>query len=289
MQAFFDMEFQMLITTTIIESGLDIPNVNTIIIERADRFGLSQLYQLRGRVGRSTRKAFAYLMYPRGTLIPEPAQKRLSVINDHAELGAGFSIAMKDMELRGTGNILGSQQHGEMLTVGFEMYVKLLDEAIRELKGADEILDVEPVLEMSYRGYIPDEFIESERLRIELYKNLAGVRSIGGLVELEEEILDRFGSPPHPLRELLLVVRLRVLCMAVGIKHLKEKPNELQLTFEKSRVDIISLIQKVNQNRKIFSISPRDYNTLHVYRSFSNSTDKYRFLKELFDYDDGSG
>ncbi len=289
MQAFFNMEFHVLVTTTIIESGLDIPNVNTIIIERADRFGLSQLYQLRGRVGRSKRKAYAYLLYPVGRVVSERAAKRLAVINDHTELGSGFSIALKDLEIRGAGNILGSQQHGEMLTVGFEMYVKLLDEAIRELKGEVEEAEIEPVLDLSYKAFIPKQYIESEKLRIEIYKRLAAVKSGKEFEELRSEMKDRFGKIPALVEELMNVVLLRILCRDVGIRYLRERENELQLTFEQSRVDIIGLIQKISRNRKIFSISPKDYNTLHIYRVFQNNDERYEFLKELFEYENVSG
>ncbi|MCK4803041.1 MAG: transcription-repair coupling factor [Spirochaetes bacterium] len=289
MKAFFDMEFHTLLTTTIIESGLDIPNVNTIIIERADRFGLSQLYQLRGRVGRSKRKAYAYLLYPVGKVITEQAQKRLSVINDHTELGSGYSIALKDLEIRGAGNILGREQHGDMLTVGFEMYVKLLDEAIRELQHGQPVeVEIDPVLEIKYRGFIPGTYVESEKLRIEIYKRLAGVKREEELDEFKVELLDRFGAIPRQLQELFTVVRLRVLCRNVGIKCLREKENELQLIFEKSRVDIIKLVQKVNKNKRLFSISPKNYNTLYVYRMFQDNTAKLEFLKDFFDYEENT-
>ncbi|MGQ9616313.1 MAG: transcription-repair coupling factor [Spirochaetota bacterium] len=284
MKDFFDQQFQVLVTTTIIESGLDIPNVNTIVIERADRFGLSQLYQLRGRVGRSKRKAYAYLFYPPGRIITEKAEKRLSVINDHTELGAGFSIALKDLELRGAGNILGREQHGDMLAVGFEMYVKLLDEAIRELTGVEEEVEIEPVLDLRFRGYIPQSYVESEKLRIEIYKRLASIRKVDELLDLREEMIDRFGSIPGVCEELLRVVKLRIMCRDVGIKYIRELENELQITFEKSKVDIISLIQKIHQNRKHLSISPRDPNTLHVYRNLQTIEEKYEFLRRLFDY-----
>ena len=289
MKAFFDMEFHTLLTTTIIESGLDIPNVNTIIIERADRFGLSQLYQLRGRVGRSKRKAYAYLLYPVGKVITEQARKRLSVINDHTELGSGYSIALKDLEIRGAGNILGREQHGDMLTVGFEMYVKLLDEAIRELQHGQPVeVEIDPVLDIKYRGFIPGTYVESEKLRIEIYKRLAGMKREEELDEFKVELLDRFGAIPRQLQELFTVVRLRVLCRNVGIKCLREKENELQLIFEKSRVDIIKLVQKVNKNKRLFSISPKDYNTLYVYRVFQDNTAKLEFLKDFFDYEENT-
>jgi transcription-repair coupling factor (superfamily II helicase) len=289
MKAFYDMEFQVLVTTTIIESGLDIPNVNTIIIERADRFGLAQLYQLRGRVGRSKRKAYAYLFFPYSKPITEQAQKRLAVINDHTELGAGYSIAMKDLEIRGAGNILGREQHGDMLAVGYEMYVKLFDEAINELQQGEAYRkDIEPVLDLKYRGYIPKHYMESENLRMEIYKRLAELRTENELDSLKDEIKDRFGHPPSELLELFSIVRLRILCKEVGIRSLREKDNELELGFEQSRVDIISLLQKVNANRRVFSISPADHNTLHVYRVFEDNIQKLEFLKDLFDADKSS-
>jgi transcription-repair coupling factor (superfamily II helicase) len=285
MQGFFNQEFQVLVTTTIIESGLDIPNVNTIIIERADRFGLSQLYQLRGRVGRSKRKAYAYLLHPSGMVITEQAQKRLTVINDHTELGSGYSIALKDLEIRGAGNLLGREQHGDMLAVGFEMYVKLLDEAIRELQGTDQAMDIDPVLDLRYRGFIPTSYIDSEKLRVEMYKRLSAVQDDAELDDLREEMHDRFGAIPDELNELFVIVRLRTLCRNTGIRLFREKENELQLVFEKSRVDIIGLLQKVHENRRIFSISPRDHNTLHIYRVFKDNAEKFDFMKELFEHD----
>ncbi len=290
MNDFFNMQFQVLVTTTIIESGLDIPNVNTIIIERADRFGLSQLYQLRGRVGRSKRKAYAYLLYPTGRLLTEQAEKRLSVINDHTALGSGFTIALKDLEIRGAGNILGREQHGEMLTVGFEMYVKLLDEAIYELQHGKPPEPVfNPIIDVRFKGFIPRSYVESETLRIEIYKRLAALESEDDLGELHEELRDRFGLIPEELLELLTIVQLRILCKQVGIRIIREKENELQITFEKSTVDILRLIAKINKNRRIFSISPREKDLLHVYRVFRDNKEKYEFLKDLFDYEKTTG
>jgi transcription-repair coupling factor (superfamily II helicase) len=289
MKAFYDQEFQVLVTTTIIESGLDIPNVNTIVMERADRFGLSQLYQLRGRVGRGKRKAYAYLFYPLGKQVTEQAQKRLAVINDHTELGAGFQIAMKDLAIRGAGNILGREQHGEMLAVGYELYLKLLDEAINELRYGEEYREeIEPVLDLRYRGYIPKHYLESENLRVEIYKRLAGVKTDEELKELKDEVTDRFGTIPDELSSLFEVVSLRILCKEVGIKSVHEKENELDLVFEQSRIDILSLLKKINENRKIFSISPKDYSTLHIYRVFGSNMEKLDFLKELFSYETGT-
>jgi transcription-repair coupling factor (superfamily II helicase) len=175
-----------------------------------------------------------------------------------------------------------------MLAVGFEMYVKLLDEAVRELRGTGAEVEIDPLLDLRYRGFIPTSYIESERLRVEMYKRLSSVRTEEELQELREEMHDRFGSLPRELDELYIIVQLRILCRSAGVKAVRERENELVLTFEKSRVDIIGLLQKINQNRKMFLISPKDYNTLYVYRNFASNAEKYEFLKELFDYDPAS-
>ena len=211
------------------------------------------------------------------------------MINDYTELGSGFAIAMKDLEIRGAGNILGREQHGDILAVGFEMYVKLLDEAIKRLKEGEAYQEeIEPVLDLKYRGYIPENFIQSEKLRIEIYKRLASVRHQKELALLIDEIKDRFSEIPEPLENLIDVVKIRILCKDVGIRNLREKENEIQITFEKSRVNILALIQKINKNRKIFSISAKNYNTLHVYKVILDNKEKYEFLKELFDYDENA-
>jgi len=287
MKAFFDREFEVLVTTTIIESGLDIPNVNTIIIERADRFGLAQLYQLRGRVGRSKRKAYAYLFHLPNRILTEQAQKRLSIINDHTELGSGYSIAMKDLELRGAGNILGREQHGDMLAVGFELWVKLLDEAIEELKAGGKIEEeIKPIIDVKYRGFIPTYYVKSERLRIEIYKRLSDIKDEEELEDLREELIDRFGSLPKELLDLISIIKLKILCINVGIKSIEEKENELKLTFSKSKVDIINILSKINKNKRMFRISPKNYNVLYVYRTFRNTEEKLEFLKDLFIYEE---
>ncbi len=236
-------------------------------------------------MGRSKRKAYAYLFHPSGRVITEQAQKRLSVINDHTELGSGFSIALKDLEIRGAGNILGRQQHGDMLAVGFEMYIKLLDEAIRELRGTIEEEDIEPVLDMRYKGYIPNSYIESESLRVEMYKRISSLERESELDELQEEMRDRFGAIPEELEELFIIVCLRILCKRVGIKMLRDRENELLLTFAQSKIDVMWLMRKISENRKLFHISPKDRNTLHIYRGFQDNEDKYEFLKEFFEND----
>ena len=190
---------------------------------------------------------------------------------------------MQDLELRGAGNLLGREQHGDMLAVGFEMYVKLLDEAIRELRGTGQDMEIDPVLDLRYKGFLPKTYIESESLRVEMYKRLSAIRSDAELDELREEMHDRFGVIPEELNELFVIVRLRTLCRNAGIKLLREKENELQLVFEKSMVDIIGLLRKINENRRIFSISPKDHNTLHIYRVFKDNSEKFDFIKELFD------
>lgn len=197
---------------------------------------------------------------------------------------------MKDLEIRGAGNILGREQHGEVLAVGYEMFVKLLDQAINELQYGEAYREeIEPVVDLRYRGYIPKEYLASENLRVEIYKRLAGVKNEEELGLLREEVKDRFGPLPEELATLFDVVTMGVLCKEVGIRSVREKENELEIVFEQSRIDIISLLQKISENRRIFSISPRDHNTLHIYKLFSNNREKLDFLKDLFNYETGSG
>ena len=177
MLGFYDHKFDVLVCTTIIETGLDIPNVNTLIITSADKLGLAQLYQLRGRVGRSSRQAFAYLTYRRDKVLSEAAEKRLSAIREFTEFGAGFKIALKDLEIRGAGNLLGAEQHGHMMTVGYDLYCKLLSQAVKELKGEKEEPEVQPVIELNVSAYISDEYIEDMSQKMEIYRRIAAVSS----------------------------------------------------------------------------------------------------------------
>lgn len=215
--------FHVLVATTIIENGIDIPNVNTIIIDRADMYGVSQLYQLRGRVGRSDRKAYAYLLYPQNRALSDIAMKRLQVISDFTELGAGFKIAMKDMEIRGAGNLLGKDQSGDVYSVGFDLYLRLLEEAVERLTTQNYHEPQEVLLELEYTGYIPDAYISNPQIKMEIYKKIASVSNKEELDQMYAELLDRFGPVPDEVSSLLALADIRIICRKLMIASLKER------------------------------------------------------------------
>jgi len=223
MHDFIHGNFQVLVSTTIVENGIDIPNVNTIIIDRADVYGISQLYQLRGRVGRSGKLAYAYLLYPEGRALTELAMKRLQVISDFTELGAGFKIAMKDLEVRGAGNLLGAEQSGDILSVGFEMYLKLLDEAVAEKMGEKRDEPEEVFLELDYSGFIPDTYITDPTDKMDVYKKIASVVTEDDLERVHAEVHDRFGPLPDEVHSLLSLSEIQILCRKLRIKSLRER------------------------------------------------------------------
>ncbi len=219
MVRFYHHEFDLLLSTAIIESGLDLPSVNTIILHRADRFGLAQLYQLRGRVGRSARQAYAYLLTPPFATLTREANARLKAIEEHTALGSGFHLALRDMEIRGAGNILGRQQHGFIEEIGFDLYSRLLEEAMAETQGIAAPIGDRPAPQIEVEGdkFIPDDYIADNQQRFEMYKRLAGVRELAGVDDLMLELTDRFGSPPAEVRRLLDLARAKVLAQTAGV------------------------------------------------------------------------
>ena len=223
MLAFMNGEIDVLVSTTIIETGLDIPNVNTIIIQDAERFGLSQLYQLRGRVGRSSRTAYAFLLYRKGRILTEDAEKRLKAIREFTELGSGIRIAMRDLEIRGAGNVLGAEQHGHMQAVGYDLYCKLLNEAVRALTGRGGKKEEEFVtaVDAEADAYIPETYIPSEEQRLDIYKRIASVETEEDDLAMQDELLDRFGDIPRPVQNLLLIARIRSSAHRVFATDLK--------------------------------------------------------------------
>ena len=231
MRRFIGHEFDVLVSTSIIENGLDIPNVNTIIIDRADMFGIAQLYQLRGRVGRSDRPAYAYLFYPRDRALSELAMKRLKVISDFTDLGSGFKVALKDMEVRGAGNLLGAEQSGEILAVGYDMYVRLLDDAIAVVRGGGEAEVPDVYLELEYAGFIPDDYVSEPMEKMEIYKKAAAVSDQDDLGRLHAEIEDRFGPAPDTVLSLLAIAEIRVACRRLAICSLKERAGVVTVEF----------------------------------------------------------
>jgi transcription-repair coupling factor (superfamily II helicase) len=217
---FWEKRFDVLVCTTIVESGLDVSNANTMIIERSDTLGLSQLHQLRGRVGRSRERAYAYFLYPAEKPMTETAHERLATLAQHSDLGGGMAIAMKDLEIRGAGNLLGGEQSGHIADVGFDLYVRLVGEAVAEFKGGgEEEVAAEVRIELPVDAHLPHDYIPSERLRLEIYKRLAEVRTDADVEEVRAELVDRYGEPPEVVRSLLFVAMFRARCRQVGVSE----------------------------------------------------------------------
>ena len=244
MQEMSNGDIQVLVCTTIIETGLDIPNANTLIIENADRFGLSQLHQLRGRVGRSTRHAYAYFTYRPDKVLTEVAEKRLSAIRDFAEFGSGFKIAMRDLEIRGAGNLLGSEQSGHMMSVGYDMYLKLLDDAVLEQRG-EQKKEPECTADLSITANIDKDYVARGEERMDLYRRMAAIRCQEDADELLDEIIDRYGDPPKGVLNLIDVALLRANAKKVGICDIRQKGGEIHLTM--ISIDFNAISQLCNQ------------------------------------------
>jgi transcription-repair coupling factor (superfamily II helicase) len=234
MVKFVDGQIDVLVSTAIVESGLDIPASNTIIINRADRFGLAQLYQLRGRVGRERQQAYAYLLIPADGRLDETAQRRLRVIEEMTELGAGFRLAMRDLEIRGSGNLLGAAQHGHIAAVGFDLYSKLLGEAVSELKGEPVAERVDPVISADVEALLPEAFVPEVNQRLALYKRLAEIERADEVELMRAELADRFGPPPPAVETLLDVVALRVSAKAIGVERIEARAGRAVFTFAPS-------------------------------------------------------
>jgi transcription-repair coupling factor (superfamily II helicase) len=249
MQDFVAGDIDVLVCTTIVETGLDIPNVNTIIIQNADHMGLSQLYQLRGRVGRSNRLAYAYLMYRRDKVLREDAEKRLQTIREFTEFGAGFKIAMRDLEIRGAGNLLGAAQHGHMDTIGYDLYCKLLSEAVSIARGAAPPPDHETTIDIACDANLPARFIPDEAQKLEIYKKIALITNQEDYDDIQEEIEDRFGDLPAQVTNLLQVALLKAAARAIGITAVTQKKYGIVITFRPdSCVNVERLTTLVRKN-----------------------------------------
>lgn len=238
MYSFVNGDIDVLVSTTIIETGLDISNVNTMIIHDSDRYGLSQLYQLRGRIGRSNRTAYAFLMYRKNVMLKETAEKRLAAIREYADLGSGFKIAMRDLELRGAGNLLGAQQHGHMNAVGYDLYCKMLNEAVKEAKGIHTMEDFETSVDLNVDAYIPDSYISNEFQKLDIYKRIAGIETQQDYDDMLEELLDRFGEPGKAVLNLLAIAKLKAIAHQGYVTEIKQTGKTVRFTlYEKARLN----------------------------------------------------
>jgi transcription-repair coupling factor (superfamily II helicase) len=234
MLKFMHHEADLLVATTIIENGLDIPLCNTILINRAERFGLSELYQLRGRVGRSDRRAYAYLLLPHEIELTPIARRRLAALKEFSDLGAGFKIAALDLELRGAGNLLGGEQSGHIEAVGFELYTQMLDRAVRELKGEMPEEEIATQLNLGLNIRIPGDYIPEENQRLRMYKRVAGVERESQLRDVRAELIDRYGEPPVAVRNLLDYADLKLLAVRVGVSSIDRKRDQVSIKFRQN-------------------------------------------------------
>ena len=238
MYSFVNGDIDVLVSTTIIETGLDISNVNTMIIHDSDRYGLSQLYQLRGRIGRSNRTAYAFLMYRKNVMLNETAEKRLAAIREYTDLGSGFKIAMRDLELRGAGNLLGAQQHGHMNAVGYDLYCKMLNEAVKEAKGIHTMEDFETSVDLNVDAYIPDSYISNEFQKLDIYKRIARIETQHDYDDMLEELLDRFGEPGKAVLNLLAIAKLKAIAHQGYVTEIKQTGKTVRFTlYEKARLN----------------------------------------------------
>jgi transcription-repair coupling factor (superfamily II helicase) len=286
---FMENKYDILMCTTIIETGIDIQNTNTIIIYEADKMGLSQLYQLRGRVGRSNRIAYAYFTYRKDKVLTEVAEKRLKAIKDFTELGSGFKIAMRELEIRGAGNMMGAAQHGHMAAVGYDLYCRMLEDTVKKIRGDVESEPIETSVEIKIDAYIPSTYIEDESQKIEIYKKIAAIESFEDMMDIQEEVEDRFSDIPVSVANLMDISYLRCISKQVGIIEIKEVKEEILLQFENSeRINgqlVKALITKYNKSI-LFKLGSKPafaykYTNLTKEEILSNIIDIVKYIKSI--------
>ncbi len=276
---FIQGKTDVLVCTTILESGIDIPNANTIIVENADRLGLAQLYQIRGRVGRADRQAYAYITYKRDKLLSDIADKRLKAMKEFTEFGSGFKIAMRDLEIRGAGSILGEMQHGHMDEVGYDMYCKLLNEVVQEMKGIEIEEEKDVQIDISVSSFLPDEYVPDENQKIEVYQNIALCKTEEDIQNITDEMIDRFGTIPKEAENLLDVARIKNLCRNIGVFKISQKQQGIVFIFEPDTfvMDWVDILLKKYRNQIKFSPAREPYITYKA----KEGTD---LLKEVKDF-----
>ncbi len=272
---------QVLVSTTVIENGIDIPNVNTIIVDRADRMGLSQLYQLRGRVGRSDRKAYCYLFYPDGSCLREDAVKRLRVLSENTELGSGFKVSMKDMEIRGAGNILGREQSGHLEAVGLDMYLRLIEEEINKLTREDAEPEREALVQLDYTGFIPDSYITDPSAKFEIYKKIASIKTEGELDGLKSEVETRFGEAPEEVENLFSIAEIKIVARELRISSLKEYRGIISVVFEEVAIlNPTKVVQLISLSNGRVRLDPKEMNRLTIETGTVSLRDKAVLILE---------
>jgi transcription-repair coupling factor (superfamily II helicase) len=250
-------EYNLLLCTSIIESGLDIPTVNTILINHAEQFGLADLYQLRGRVGRGSHQAYAYLLIPGELTLSKNAMRRLRAIQELSELGSGFKLAMHDLEIRGAGNLLGPSQSGHIAAVGFELYTQLMEKAVRELKGEEVVEEITPEIHFHLPAFIPEFYVEDPAERLSLYRRLSFSHSDDEVERIREEMVDRFGRIPMEVDHLLEVIKVKILLTRLSIRKFEETPSQLVLTFDKAtRVSPQRVVELVHRGKGKYRLTP---------------------------------
>ena len=282
MQDFVDGNINVLVCTTILESGIDIPNANTIIVENADRLGLAQLYQIRGRVGRSDTQAYAYITYKREKLLSEVADKRLKAIREFTEFGSGFKIAMRDLEIRGAGSLLGEIQHGHMEQVGYDTYCKLLDEVVKDIQGVSYEEEKDVQIDLNVSSYISDEYIENTAQKIEVYQNIALSKNEEDISEVVDEVTDRYGSMPEELENLLDIARIKNLCKEKNIIKVSQRNSNVIFYFDNSNFNMDNIDLLVQKYKDSIRISPgvESYITLKCHKKLSDKV----VLKHIIDF-----
>ena len=282
MYEFISGETDVLVSTTIIETGLDISNVNTMIIYDADQMGLSQLYQLRGRVGRSNRTAYAFLLYRKGKYLTEVAEKRLHAIREFTDLGSGFKIAMRDLEIRGAGNLLGAEQHGHMQAVGYDLYCKMLNEAVKDLKGTAKVEDrYETVVDLEIDAYIPDSYIKNEAQKLDLYKRIASLEDAEECEDMLEELTDRFGDVPKAVIQLLDVARLKAEAHALYITEISGNAKRLKLMmYEKAEITVTKIPEFIQRYQGALKFQAGE-SPCFIYEQKNNKQKETNVLKVL--------
>jgi transcription-repair coupling factor (superfamily II helicase) len=280
MKEFIDGNTNVLVCTTILESGIDIANANTIIVENADRMGLAQLYQIRGRVGRSSRQAYAYITYRKDKLLSEVADKRLKAIKEFTEFGSGFKIAMRDLEIRGAGSLLGEIQHGHLEQVGYDTYCNLLDEVIKEMQGVDVKEDIDVQIDLNVTSYIPDTYISDSSQKIDIYQKIALCKTEEDIQNVIDEIIDRFGNMPDEIENLIEIARIKSLCKDKLISKVANRRNTVVFTFERANTNIdIQTLMNNYRNRIKFSMEPKN----QIIFTLSSTSDKI-VLKEVKEF-----